>query len=112
MAAAMTAEGLFDTIGVRFNPSGFAPAAATINWTFTDLDERHGLGVSRSAVHHTPGIHIDDADVSVVADRALITRALDDPSAISSAEIVGDADLLIAFFESLDVFTPAALIEP
>ena len=112
MANAMTAEQIFDVIGVRFDPAAFGHRAAIINWHFTDLDEDHVLGIGRSAVHHTPRHRHDQADVSVSLSRQLLVQALDDPGAIDEADIVGDHQLVTDLLASLEIFTTAALIEP
>ncbi|MDH3683696.1 MAG: MBL fold metallo-hydrolase, partial [Acidimicrobiia bacterium] len=112
LTTAMTAEQLFDSLGVRFDPGSFGPAAAVINWHFTDLGEDHVLGVAHSAVHHVPDARNDEADASVRSDRALFAQAVDEPAALDDADIDGDRELVLALFRSLEVFTPAALIEP
>ncbi len=117
MAGAMTAEQLFDSIGVRFDPAAFGRAEATINWRFTNLGsggEDHVLGVSRSAIHHTPDTRADDADVSVELRREDLEAAIQDPTAIDGpgVTVTGDRAVLDAFLASLETFTTAALIEP
>ena len=112
MSAAMTAEQLFDTIGVRFNPATFTYPTATFNWRFTDLEEDHVLGINRSAIHHLPHRRSETADASVATSRAIVVQALDDPTAIEGADIEGNRDLVVEFLASLETFTAAKLIEP
>jgi alkyl sulfatase BDS1-like metallo-beta-lactamase superfamily hydrolase len=52
IAHAMTAEQLFDSMGVRLDSALLEGLDLSINWKFTDLDETHVLGISNSAVHH------------------------------------------------------------
>jgi alkyl sulfatase BDS1-like metallo-beta-lactamase superfamily hydrolase len=116
MSNAMTAEQIFDTIGVRFDPAGFSRARAdgelSINVRFSDLAEDHLLGIGPSAINHVPGGRRDSADVSVVVTRAQLVRALDDPAALDEVETIGERGIFIELFESLDAFTTAAVIEP
>ncbi len=116
MSNAMTAEQIFDTIGVRFNPETFGRGrladAVSINWHFSDLNEDHLLGVGRSAVNHVPGGRSENADVSVRITRPQLLRALDDVAVLDEAEISGDRQVLVELLESLEVFTTVALIEP
>ena len=117
MAGAMTAEQLFDAMGVRFDPAAFDRAEATINWRFTNLGddgEDHILGVSRSAIHHTASARDDGADVSVELTTGDLEAALADPATLETAsiQVTGDRAVLNEFVRSLEAFTTARLIEP
>ena len=112
MSQAMSAEHLFDVIGVRFDPDAFDAGPVTFNFRFTDLGEDHVLGVGRSAVHHRAGSVDPDAVASVRTDRATLFAALNDASVLDGAEIAGDQALLKSLLGSLTVFTTARLIEP
>ncbi|MGH1491622.1 MAG: alkyl/aryl-sulfatase [Acidimicrobiales bacterium] len=116
MSNAMTAEQIFDIIGVRFNPGVFtrgqAQDAVAINWYFADLEEHHLLGIGRSAINHVPGGQSGTPDVSVTITRPQLVKALEDATALDEAEITGDRALLVELLESLEIFTTAALIEP
>ncbi|MFV2039735.1 MAG: alkyl/aryl-sulfatase, partial [Acidimicrobiales bacterium] len=115
---AMTVEQLFDSIGVRFDPSKFGRQEARINWHFTDLDEHHVLGVARSTIHHDANTVDPDADVSVALTRkSLVTLLgaptdLDDATASGEVRIEGDAEVLRSLLTSLEIFTTQAIIEP
>ncbi|MCP4961760.1 MAG: MBL fold metallo-hydrolase, partial [Actinomycetia bacterium] len=116
MSSAMTAEQIFDTIGVRFDPSTFAPESATFNMHLTDIDEDHVLGVCRSTIHHTGGQQADGADVSVRLTQRLLFESIGAPGAFDAegveVEITGDRQLFIDFMAGLDVFFPPPIIEP
>ena len=45
LAHAMTAEQLFDSIGVRLSTAALNELYVSINWTFSDLNELHVLGI-------------------------------------------------------------------
>ncbi len=115
---AMTAEQLFDSIGVRFDPAKFDRASARINWDFTDLGEHHVLGVVRSTVHHEPDTTDPSADVLVSTTRTTLVDLLGDTITLDQAldsgdlSIEGDTEVLRSLLGSLEVFTTQALIEP
>ena len=112
MSQAMSVEHLCDVIGVRFDPVAFDAGPVAINLHLTDLSENHVLGVGRSAIHHRPNAVDPDAAASMHTDRATLAATLDDVEVLERAEIDGDAEMVRAFFASLTVFGPAALIEP
>ena len=112
MSQAMTAEHLFDVIGVRFDPDAFDAAPVTINVHLTDLGEDHVLGIGRSAIHHRPNAVDPDAVASIRMDRSMLAAALNDAGALDRAEIAGDRSILQSLFAGLTVFRTAPLIEP
>ena len=114
MANAMTAEQIFDSLGVRFDPNRFPRAEAVVNIHFTDLDEDHLLGVARSAVNHTAGGQAADADVSLRLPRGLLIQALDDPTVLDGegVDIDGNRQVLHELLGAMEVFTTANIIEP
>ncbi|WP_420440736.1 alkyl/aryl-sulfatase [Candidatus Poriferisodalis sp.] len=112
MSQAMSAEHLFDVIGIRFDPEAFDVGPVTFNVHLTDLDEDHVLGIGRSAVHHRPDAIDPDADATIYIDRATLAAALNDATALDRAEITGRRELVRSLLEKLTVFTTAPLIEP
>ena len=112
MSQAMSAEHLFDVIGIRFDPDAFDVGPVTFNVHLTDLDEDHVLGIGRSAVHHRPDAIDPDADATIHIDRATLAAALNDATALDRAEITGRRELVRSLLEKLTVFTTAPLIEP
>ena len=112
MSQAMSAEHLFDVIGIRFDPDAFDVGPVTFNVHLTDLDEDHVLGIGRSAVHHRPDAIDPDADATIYIDRATLAAALNDATALDRAEITGRRELVRSLLEKLTVFTTAPLIEP
>ena len=118
LVQAMTAEHMFDTMGVRFNPEAFGRDTAAINWHFTDLDESHVLGIARSAIHHDALATRDEADASITTTREALALVLggivsfDDAIATPDFVVDGDVDAVRAFLACLENFQTAALIEP
>ncbi len=119
---AMTAEQIFDSMGVRFDPEAFGDADGTsslvVNVTFTDLDEHHVLGVVHAALHQRPFQHAPDADAALTCSRAALAdvlgrlATLDDQIEAGTFDVSGDVDALRRLFDSLTVFTTQRLIEP
>ncbi len=114
MTRAMTAEQLFDVIGVRFDPARFTRGQATINVRFTDLEQDHVLGVARSAIHHIADQVAATADASLSLSRSDLLAVIEDPAALDgpAIEVDGDAAVVAELFAALDGFTTMALIEP
>ncbi len=117
----MTAEQIFDLLGVRFDPEGFARSTDgfTMNWHFTDLDEDHVLGVLNETLHHDPHQRSDQAEVNVAVTRealgALLAGrvSLVDALANDGIDIDGDADTFAEFLIACaGPQTMFAIIEP
>jgi alkyl sulfatase BDS1-like metallo-beta-lactamase superfamily hydrolase len=105
MPRVMTAEQLFDLIGVRFDPDEFDASTSgfTMNWHFEDLEEDHVLGVLNETVHHHP-LRVDtEADAAVRVDRTTLGAILGGVATVDSARadgsisVDGDADGFSAF---------------
>jgi alkyl sulfatase BDS1-like metallo-beta-lactamase superfamily hydrolase len=116
---AMTAEQIFDVLGVRFDPTRFAGEPTQINIEFRDLGEKHLLGIREAAIYHTPGRHSDDAAVRVVLTRASLSAlvsfesTLDAAVAEGSVEIEGDAKPFQQVLDALETRgTMFPIIEP
>ncbi len=118
LAHAMTAEQLFDSIGVRLSSEVIADLSVNINWTFTDLGERHVTGINNCAIHHLCDRHADDAVAAITLTRHALAEVLGGvvtlTDALASGEIVVDGDkaLVTQLFESLTDFRVFPLIEP
>ena len=113
MANAMDSGQIIDSIGVRFDPAAFGRTDATFNLHFTEVEEDHVLGVSRSAIHHLADRAADDADVSVRLTRGQLMAALGEPDALADDVVItGDRAVLVELLTALDVFELPPLIEP
>ena len=118
IAHAITIEQLFDMIGVRFNPEKFDHGPTRINWYFTDIEEDHVLGIQRSTVHHDPSTRDSKANAEITTTRKIIAmilggqRALEEAIQAGDLIIQGDGAIIKAFFDSLESFITAPLIEP
>ena len=65
MVAALTVEQLFDSMAVRINGPKAWSERITIDWSFTDLDERYRMTLSNGALIHAPRVPEGKADLSL-----------------------------------------------
>ena len=118
LAHAMTAEQLFDSIGVRLSTAALNELDVSINWTFSDLNELHVLGIRNCAIHHLPNRHRDDAAATITITRHVLAEALGGAISLSDAlhqndvTIDGDESLVLELFDSLTEFRLFPIIEP
>jgi alkyl sulfatase BDS1-like metallo-beta-lactamase superfamily hydrolase len=106
--AGLSSDILFDALAIRIDPAKAAGKAFTINWSFTDRDERLTTTLKHSTLTHRVGERSDKAQVSVVTTRAtfdgLIARKLQAAEALGSGalRVEGDASCLVQLFGVLD----------
>jgi alkyl sulfatase BDS1-like metallo-beta-lactamase superfamily hydrolase len=109
-APGMTTSMLFDALGVRLRPDAFAGCGCTIEWTLTDRDEVHTVGISNRTLFHSPGRRAPDADARVTTTApvlvSLIDGALDPEAAIAdgSLSVEGDHGALTTIAGAVDAF--------
>jgi alkyl sulfatase BDS1-like metallo-beta-lactamase superfamily hydrolase len=105
---AMTAEQVFDIVGVRFDPSRFEGENGEINVHFRDLEEQHVLGITSAAIHHLPQRRSAEAVLDLTLTRGMAANLLmfstTPADAIASGEIAaeGRVDLLERLLAALD----------
>lgn len=105
---AMTAEQVFDIVGVRFDPSRFEGENGEINVRFRDLEEQHVLGITSAAIHHLPQRRSAEAVLDLTLTRGMVANLLmfstTPADAIASGEIAaeGRVDLLERLLAALD----------
>jgi alkyl sulfatase BDS1-like metallo-beta-lactamase superfamily hydrolase len=96
-APGMTTDMLFDALGVRLRPDALAGVALTLEWTVTDRDEVHVVGISNRTLFHSPGRTAPDADArltsTVDAIVALVDGSLDVDAAARDGAIGVDGDV-------------------
>ena len=116
---AMTIQQVFDTLAVRLKSDEAAGVSLSLNWTFTDIEEKWLLGISHRTLFSTPGRHDPQAAASITTTRhtlleviAQSTTFLDEIQA-GNISIEGDATALITVLGNLDTFqTNFAIVEP
>jgi alkyl sulfatase BDS1-like metallo-beta-lactamase superfamily hydrolase len=108
LAPAMTTEMLFDAIGVRLVPDRLAGDTASIDWTFTDRDERHVTGISNGTLFHRPDATDPGAACAVSTTSTTLisllegTTDLDGALAAGACTVEGDAGPLRELLGALD----------
>ena len=118
LAHAMTAEQLFDSIGVRLATSAISDLEITINWTFSDLKENHVLGITNCAIHHLADRHVSDAIATVTLTRHVLADALGGVASFSDSldqgniTVEGNQSLVLELFDLLTEFRLFPIIEP
>ena len=118
IAHAITIEQLFDMIGVRFDPGKFEFGPSRINWHFSDLGQDHVLGIQNSTIYHNPNASDDKAEATVTTTRKVISQVLGGQTTLNETITAGDfaingnEQLVENFFDSLEAFMTAPLIEP
>ena len=116
---AMTIQQVFDTLAVRLKSDEAAGVSLSLNWTFTDIEEKWLLGISHRTLFSTPGRHDPQAAATITTTRRTLlevisqsTTFLDEIQA-GNISIEGDATALITVLGNLDTFqTNFAIVEP
>ena len=108
---------LFDLIGVRLRDNDVGDAEGTINWSFTDLNEDHVLGLAHRTIHHRPGTTDDNATASIRSTKEDLAAVLRGERSVNdmldSIEVTGDTGLIRSIFSSLDTFSGLfGIVEP
>ena len=115
----MTIEQVFDSLSVRLKQENVGAMTISINWAFTDIDEKWVLGLSNRTLWYTRGRHDAGAAVSVTTTRRTfidvvtqVTSFLDQVQA-GTITLAGDPSALQAVFGNLEQFAPwFAIVEP
>lgn len=108
---------LFDLVGVRLRDQDVGDAEGTVNWSFTDINEMHVLGLAHRAIHHRPGATDESADATIATTKSELVALLRDERTIDElfddAEVNGDPSILRTIFSNLDVFSGRfGIVEP
>ena len=67
---------LVELIGVRLQSENVEGEAFEINWHFTDVDERHAIGLDNCAIHHRPDTTLEGAAASLSSTKMDLARLL------------------------------------
>lgn len=109
-APGMTTSMLFDALGVRLRPEALAGFGCTIEWTLTDRDEVHAMGISNRTLFHSPGRAAPDADARVTSTTPVLvslvdaTLDLDAATADGTLAVDGDVGALATIAGAVDTF--------
>ena len=109
----------FDFLGVRLNAGKAEGKHIVVNWTFTDLNQNYAMNLENSALTHTSGKLVGNADVSVTLTRAALDaitlkqRTFLGSVATGDVSISGNPLKLGELFGLLDEFSPGfEVVEP
>ena len=116
---AMTIQQVFDTLAVRLKSDEVAGVSLSLNWTFTDINEKWLLGISHRTLFSTPGRHDPQAAATITTTRRTLLEVISQSSTFldeiqaGNISIEGDATALITVLGNLDTFqTNFAIVEP
>ena len=116
---AMTIQQVFDTLAVRLKSDEVAGVTLSLNWTFTDINEKWLVGISHRTLFSTPGRHDPQAAASITTTRhtllEVITQSTTFLEQIQAGNIAieGDGTALITVLGNLDAFqTNFSIVEP
>ena len=74
--ANMSSELLFGYMGVQLDAKKADGKVLTVNWVFPDIKEKHALFLENSVLNHWPDYNDPKADVTLTADRAILSKVL------------------------------------
>ncbi|MBL8350960.1 MAG: MBL fold metallo-hydrolase [Burkholderiaceae bacterium] len=100
----------FDYLGVRLNPEKAAGRTLTVNWTFSDLNQKVLLRLENSVLGHVMGEHAPQADAHITLAKATLDeislqrKTFAQAVAAGEATIVGNAQALGQLMAMLDTF--------
>ena len=116
---AMTIQQVFDTLAVRLKSDEVPGVTLSLNWTFTDINEKWLVGISHRTLFSTPGRHDPQAAASIITTRhtllEVITQSTTFLEQIQAGNIAieGDGTALITVLGNLDTFqTNFSIVEP
>jgi alkyl sulfatase BDS1-like metallo-beta-lactamase superfamily hydrolase len=116
---AMTIQQVFDTLAIRLKTDEVAGVSLSLNWTFTDIEEKWLLGISHRTLFSTPGRHDPQAAASITTTRRTLLEVISQSTTFleeiqaGNISIEGDATALLTVLGNLDTFQiNFAIVEP
>ena len=116
---AMTIQQVFDTLAIRLKTDEVAGVSLSLNWTFTDIEEKWILGISHRTLFSTPGRHDPQAAASITTTRRTLLEVISQSTTFleeiqaGNISIEGDATALLTVLGNLDTFQiNFAIVEP
>ncbi len=109
----MSVEMIFDSMAVRLNGPRAAGKNLSVNFDFTDTEEKYVLRVVDGVLSHTPNTQVDSADATMrikrtaLDDLILGRRPLEELLASGDLSIEGNGEALLGLFGLLDNFDGA-----
>jgi alkyl sulfatase BDS1-like metallo-beta-lactamase superfamily hydrolase len=116
---AMTIQQVFDTLAIRLKTDEVAGVSLSLNWTFTDIEEKWILGISHRTLFSTPGRHDPQAAATITTTRRTLLEVVSQSTTFleeiqaGNISIEGDATALLTVLGNLDTFQiNFAIVEP
>jgi alkyl sulfatase BDS1-like metallo-beta-lactamase superfamily hydrolase len=103
---------IFDGMALRLNGPKAAGRSLTVNWHFTDTEERYVLSLENAVLNHSAGRQAQGADCSVSLTRSLfndiLTGKTSFPARVLLGQITYEGSLLKLneLWSLLDAFDP------
>ncbi len=107
---AMSIDTFFDFLGVRLNGPKAEGKQITLNFEFTDSDQKYALGVENAALHYSKGRLHARPDASLTLTRTALNdiilgvATLDEQIASRKVRVAGDRAAVDGFVSLLDNF--------
>lgn len=108
---------LFDLVGVRLKDDAVGDVDGMVNWTFTDVEEQHVLGLAHRVIHHRPGLSDQQAAADIASTKEDLAsvlrgeRSIDDM--LDAVNVTGDPSVVRVIFSNLDTFSGLfGIVEP
>jgi len=106
--AGLSSDIFFDAMAIRLDPSRVAGVAMTINWRFTDRNERLLLTLKHCTLTHRLSEQSGTANASITTTRAVMDAivlgktTMQEAIATGGLTVEGDASRLAVLFGALD----------
>ncbi|SDC08724.1 Alkyl sulfatase BDS1, metallo-beta-lactamase superfamily [Cupriavidus sp. YR651] len=113
LVRALTVTNFFDYLAVRLNADKAAGKTMTLNWNFSDLQQRYAMTLRNSALTYVAGAQAAQPTAAVTLTKATLDqislKQLTLPDAMKSGaiRIDGDPRAVAALFAMMDTFDPA-----
>ena len=114
----MTAEMMFDYMGILMDKDALAEKDFTINVTLADVNEQHVLHVKNGVLLVYENTQRTDADVSITCPKnALFYILTNNQQGLAALPVQGDAELIMLLAQSMNQFpvqgiVPFNIVEP
>src|SRR5690606_22222127 len=90
---AMDLDLFFDYLAMRLNGPKAADKRITLNFTFTDSNEKYFLEMANGVLNHTADMQQDDADATITLSRDTLNAIILGESSLAKAITAGDVKI-------------------
>jgi alkyl sulfatase BDS1-like metallo-beta-lactamase superfamily hydrolase len=108
---AMSVDMIFDYMAVLLNGEKAKGKKITVNWVFTDIDQKYSLVLDNSVLNHESNTQLPDADVTVTTSRTALDEVFagnlfQKITALTKIQVKGKIAKLVELMSLLDTFDP------